>query len=66
MAERLEAKHKGGALASRKIEYADTEDPVELCYARGWTDGLPVTPPTDERVIAMLKGTPRKPDEIVG
>ncbi len=66
MAERLEAKHKGGALASRKIEYADTEDPVELAYARGWTDGLPVTPPTDERVIAMLKGTTRRPDESVG
>ena len=66
MAERLEAKHKGGALASRKIEFAATEDPVELAYARGWTDGLPVTPPTDERVLAMLKGTTRKPHEIVG
>ena len=66
MAERLEAKHRGGALASRKIEYAETEDPVELAYARGWTDGLPVTPPTDERVIAMLKGTTRRPDEVVG
>ena len=66
MAERLEARHKGGALAARKIEYADTEDPVELAYARGWTDGLPVTPPTDERVLAMLKGTTRKPNEIVG
>jgi hypothetical protein len=66
VAERLEAKHKGGALAARKIEYADTEDPVELCYARGWTDGLPVTPPTDERVIAMLKGTTRRPNEAVG
>jgi len=66
VAERLEAKHKGGALASRKIEYADTEDAVELAYARGWTDGLPVTPPTDERVIAMLKGTTRRPDEVVG
>jgi hypothetical protein len=66
VAERLEAKHKGGALVSRKIEFADTEDPVELAYARGWTDGLPVTPPTDERVIAMLKGTTRKPNELVG
>jgi hypothetical protein len=66
VAERLEAKHKGGALVSRKIEFADTEDPVELAYARGWTDGLPVTPPTDERVIAMLKGTARKPNELVG
>ena len=66
MAERLEAKHKGGTLVSRKIEYAETEDPVELAFARGWTDGLPVTPPTDERVIAMLKGTARRPDEVVG
>jgi hypothetical protein len=66
VAERLEAKHKGSALASRRIEFAETEDPVELAYARGWTDGLPVTPPTDERVIAMLKGTTRKPNEIVG
>jgi hypothetical protein len=66
VAERLEAKHKGGTLASRKIEYAEADDPVELAYRRGWTDGLPVTPPTDERVIAMLKGTARKPGEVVG
>ena len=66
MAERLEAKHKGGTLRSRKIEYADADDAVELCYGRGWTDGLPVTPPTDERVIAMLKGTTRRPDEVIG
>jgi hypothetical protein len=66
VAERLEAKHKGGTLRSRKIEFADADDPVELCYGRGWTDGLPVTPPTDERVIAMLKGTTRRPDEGIG
>ena len=66
MAERLEARHKGGALASRKIEFTETEDPVELAYARGWTDGLPVTPPTDERVFAMLKGTTRNASESVG
>ena len=66
MAERLEAKHRGGTLRSRKIEYAETDDPAELAYARGWTDGLPVTPPTDERVLAMLKGTARAPGEVVG
>jgi len=66
VAERLEAKHKGGTLVSRKIEYAETTDPVEVCYGRGWSDGLPVTPPTDERVLAMLQGTRRRPDEIVG
>ena len=66
MAERLEAKHKGGVLVSRKIDYAPDDDPVEMCYARGWSDGLPVTPPTDIRVLRMLKGTARKPDEFVG
>jgi hypothetical protein len=62
----MEAKHRGGTLLSRKIEYADTDDPAELCYARGWTDGLPVTPPTDERIMAMLKGTTRRPGEVIG
>lgn len=65
MAERLEAKHKG-ALLSRKIEYGEYDDPVEICYERGWTDGLPVTPPTDERIVRMLQGTKRKPGEVVG
>jgi len=67
VAERLEAKHSGKTLlAARRIEYPETADPAEVCYERGWTDGLPVTPPTDERVIAMLKGTKRRPHEIVG
>ncbi len=65
MAERLEAKHRGG-LASRKIEYGEYDDPAEVCFERGWTDGLPVTPPTDERVLRMLKGTTRKATEVVG
>src|SRR2546426_515726 len=32
---------------------------------RGWTDGLPVVPPTEERVLAMLAGSTRAPDEVV-
>ncbi len=66
MAERLEAKHKGSVLAARKIEYAAEDDPEEMCFQRGWTDGMPVTPPTDARVLRMLSGTTRKPDEIIG
>ena len=66
MAERLEAKLKGGVLVARKIDFAQGDDLEEMCYQRGWTDGLPVTPPTDVRVLRMLKGTSRKPDEIVG
>lgn len=30
------------------------DDPVESCHRRGWTDGLPVVPPTAERVRRML------------
>jgi peroxiredoxin len=31
-------------------------DELEEMFARGWTDGLPVVPPTRERVDAMLGG----------
>jgi hypothetical protein len=39
---------------------------MEACFERGWTDGLPVVPPTEKRVRRMLQGTLRAPDEIVG
>jgi len=32
----------------------------------GWTDGLPVIPPTEDMVAAMLATTPHEPDEILG
>lgn len=67
MAEKLEARYSGRALlASRKVEYGEHDDPMEICFARGWTDGLPVTPPTDERIALMLKGTSRAPTEVIG
>ena len=34
-------------------------------FTRGWTDGLPVVPPTEERVMRMLTGTTRAPSDIV-
>ncbi|MDZ7726899.1 MAG: hypothetical protein U5Q44_01175 [Dehalococcoidia bacterium] len=33
---------------------------------RGWSDGLPLVPPTEERVERMLGGTARDPMEIFG
>ena len=38
---------------------------MEAMFDRGWTDGLPVVPPTEARVLRMLEGTTRAPDEIV-
>ncbi len=34
-------------------------------YERGWTDGLPVVPPTRERVEALLTDWPGEPDEEI-
>ncbi|MGQ0522559.1 MAG: thioredoxin family protein [Betaproteobacteria bacterium] len=65
MAEKLEARYRGG-IVSRKVEFGENDDPMEVCFDRGWTDGLPVTPPTDERILRMLKGTARSPSEIIG
>src|ERR1044072_1960038 len=35
-------------------------------FARGWSDGLPLTPPSEERVLRMLDGTARDPQEVIG
>lgn len=42
--------------------YADVNN---LYWKRGWSLSLPVVPPTDEAVAAMLKGTDRDPSEVV-
>jgi hypothetical protein len=42
-------------LTSRRHRATDEADAIELCFARGWTDGLPVVPPTPDRVERMLR-----------
>ena len=37
------------ASASRRLELGAAEDELEAMFDRGWTDGLPVVPPTVER-----------------
>ena len=66
MEEHLAARFDKELLLSRSIQLADLEDEIESCYERGWSDGLPVVPPTTVRVILMLKGTNRSPGEIIG
>jgi len=64
--ERLFAKYGNPDFEARQIEVGEWDDDIEACYDRGWSDGLPVTPPTDARVIAMLMGTKRDPKEVIG
>ena len=39
---------------------------VDECFRRGWTDGLPVVPPTVDRVRQMLDYAGLEPDHILG
>ena len=50
----------------RLLEPASEEDLRRRFEDERWTDYLPIVLPTEERVAAMLKGTRRKPDEVVG
>ena len=53
-------------MKARVVGVHAPEDEHELCFARGWSDGLPVVPPTLVRVLRMLKGTTRDSQEMVG
>ena len=45
--------------------HGSVDDAIEYFHAQGWTDGLPIVPPTQDRVTAMLKGTSHASDEVV-
>ena len=52
--------------AARLVAVEDTPEAIdELALSERWGDGLPVVPPTPERVQAMLRYTDRRPDEVV-
>ena len=64
--ERLKVKFGETGLVARRIALGAGEDDIEALFERGWSDGLPVVPPTEERVLRMLQGTARDPKEVVG
>jgi len=59
-----------GKFPRHRVEVIRAADPVDevnaLFEARGWTDGLPITPPTLARVEAMCASTTRAPSEVLG
>ena len=52
-------------LHARRVALAELEDEMEALFERGFGDGLPLVPPTERRVLAMLEGTRRDPQEVV-
>jgi hypothetical protein len=53
-------------LTAKTHEAADLAAFIDMAYERGWTDGLPVYPPTDDLVEAMLAYVGRDPAEVIG
>jgi hypothetical protein len=50
----------------RLLEPGTQTELANLFSNSGWTDGLPIILPTEERVAEMLRGTSHPPDEVVG
>ena len=66
MPEILEVAFGKPPLKARVIDVHMPEDEHELCFSRGWSDGLPVVPPTPVRVLRMLGGTSRDAQKVIG
>src|SRR5262252_2022558 len=50
----------------RLVDPGSEDELQRLFLENHWTDMLPIVLPTEERVAAMLAGTSREPDEVVG
>ena len=45
--------------------WGDPLEAIEGCYELGWTDGLPVIPPSAGKVAAFVAASGRAPDEVI-
>jgi hypothetical protein len=51
---------------SKFYPVSDTVEAIEFCFEKGWSDGLPVVPPNEGSIRAMLAGATLDPaDEVV-
>ena len=48
------------------MQWDSALEAIERCYELGWTDGLPVVPPTEQRVKEFIERSGRPSDEVVG
>jgi hypothetical protein len=52
-------------LLSRRYAVDDPGQAIEFCFEQGWTDGLPVVPPTEARVRDMLAAAGLEPQHQI-
>ena len=54
-------------LKSRRLEAPNSLDAViDQYYRQGWTDGLPIIPPTEQRVEEMVRASGLAPEAVMG
>lgn len=63
--DRLRAEAEGSPIRARRIDIAASDDVAEFMFDQGFSDGLPLVPPTPERVMRMLGGTHRDPQDVI-
>lgn len=54
------------SLTAERLEFADYFEWLDEAYRRDWTDGMPVVPPTPDRVQALIDHLGRDPQESIG
>ncbi|PON17507.1 hypothetical protein C2W62_12790 [Candidatus Entotheonella serta] len=52
-------------LQSTRYEVSDNVEAIEFYYSKGWTDGLPVVPPTEASIRTMLDAAGLEPGEEI-
>ncbi|MXW60996.1 MAG: hypothetical protein F4003_04315 [Acidimicrobiaceae bacterium] len=53
-------------LRSERLDIPDVHAVQELFHSRGWTDGLPIVPPTPDAVQACLDWALMPPEHLIG
>ncbi len=53
-------------MTASRVEFDDPLELIEEYHRRGWTDGLPIVPPTPELVDAFLAAAGLEPAEVLG
>jgi hypothetical protein len=56
----------GPGFVSAVHEVADAVEANELYQRRGWTDGLPIVPPTEDAVARFLAAAKLAPGDVIG
>ncbi len=57
---------KSQNMTSLRHQFGDWEQAQEYYFEANLTDGLPIVPPTEDRVRAMLEFVGLPPDKVIG